>query len=338
MFKGLKSLLKSDSSVETITYTEPIPYVGPLSIEILKRYPNLKEIYFERPRFERDPKSIEPLRNITRIGGHLKRLILICSHFEGNVSELAELRSLEVLNLIENEYIIGNLAFVSEMTGLGDLHLDSPSITGDVLSITNLTSLLGLNLHCPNLAGSIPESIGNLTKLNHLNLQGSNFTGILPTQVSLLTNLRFLHVNDNQLECSEDVIDGFDSLNTLTNLLNCKLLQRDSAVNTVIIQKASYSLGNLMKNTVHNRNLRIYDQDFFTNDIWEDSVRLELDQIEGDADKLIFLYDKVEESSSPLLGGKRRRTKKKRTRLKKKQVLRSKRKCKRKSTKLYRRF
>jgi hypothetical protein len=147
-----------------------------------------------------------------------------------------------------------------------------------------------------------------------------------------------LHVNDNQLECSEDVIDGFDSLNTLTKLLNCKLLQRDSAVNTVIIQKASYSLGNLMKNTVHNRNLRIYDQDFFTNDIWEDSVRLELDQIEGDADKLIFLYDKVEESSSPLLGGKRRRTKKKRTRLKKKQVLRSKRKCKRKSTKLYRRF
>ena len=152
----------------------------------------------------------------------LRMLIVGTNRLNGTIPEMANLKQLVYLSLIDNE-----------LTG---------TIPDSIFSLQNLTTI---RLQSNQLTGTISSSIGNLkNSLTGLELSYNKLNGILPQSIGSLINLEYLMLNDNQFKSN-------DISTILSNLLfcdNCTNLKAFSVSNNIGI-KGDLSKINTNSNT-----------------------------------------------------------------------------------------
>ncbi len=159
--------------------------------------------------------------------GNLSRvlqLIMYDNKLTGGITWLGKMRSLEAVQLYENELTgpipkeLGDASnlqtlwlYENELTGpipkeLGDLNglkqlwLHNNELTGEIpKELGKALNLEFLTLSNNNLTGPIPRELGNLTLLKQLWLHSNELTGNLPHELRHLTELEIFSVSDNQV-------------------------------------------------------------------------------------------------------------------------------------------
>ncbi|XP_030971224.1 receptor-like protein 13 [Quercus lobata] len=113
--------------------------------------------------------------------------------------DLANLRSLEVLNLGDNNFNGSLPKYLANLRSLEVLNLGGNNFNGSLPKyLANLRSLEVLNLGGNNFNGSLPKCLCGLKKLEELDLRGNSFEGTLPSCLYNLTSLQQLDLNGNQ--------------------------------------------------------------------------------------------------------------------------------------------
>ena len=101
---------------------------------------------------------------------------------------------------ISNNNFNGDISFVYHMSSLQLLNLANNSFTGGVSSdISNLTNLRLLNTDENPISGNIPTVLGNMNYLEGISMQSCGLSGRIPSQISTTMNLRYLRLENNRL-------------------------------------------------------------------------------------------------------------------------------------------
>ncbi|KAM0877788.1 hypothetical protein ACQ4PT_035293 [Festuca glaucescens] len=125
----------------------------------------------------------------------LSSLRLQGNSFQGpipkSLSNLTQLMSLRIGDIVNGS---SSIAFIGNMTSLGDLVLRNCKISDTLASVefSKFVKLTSLDLSFNNITGQIPLSIFNLTSLNFIFLGNNSLSGTLPaTKTQQLTSLDF---------------------------------------------------------------------------------------------------------------------------------------------------
>ncbi|KAK3227357.1 hypothetical protein Dsin_007219 [Dipteronia sinensis] len=171
---------------------------------------------------------------------NLQNLSLSSCFLSGPIhSSLADLHSLKVIRLDQNNLSSPVPEFLAGFQNLTSLHLSSCGLNGvfpkkifqvqtlETLDLSNNVllgslpdfaenlSLRTLMLFDTNFSGTLPESIGNVKKLSRIELRSCNFSGSIPTSMSKLTELVYLDLSNNNFSGQ---IPSFQMSKNLTNL------------------------------------------------------------------------------------------------------------------------
>nr|CAB3485751.1 unnamed protein product [Digitaria exilis] len=123
----------------------------------------------------------------------LRQIYIDSNDFSGPLpSTLSQLKNLSVLRIGEIVNGSSPLAFIGNMTSLGELVLRNSKISDTLASVdfSRFGNLSLLDLSFNNITGQIPQSILNLPSLSYLFLGNNSLSGGLPaTKSPLLTNL-----------------------------------------------------------------------------------------------------------------------------------------------------
>jgi len=138
----------------------------------------------------------------------------------------ANLKNLEVLNLLSNSPTTFDLKYLGDIPSLKHVYLFYNKYTSIPESIGNLKNLESLEL-TSNTFNSLPKSIGNLGKLKILRLTSNRLTS-LPDEIGNLKNLEDLEFSYNEIASLPK---------SLGNLVNLKKLKGG---NNKIISIPSY--------------------------------------------------------------------------------------------------
>ncbi|XP_044501476.1 receptor-like protein 33 [Mangifera indica] len=135
----------------------------------------------------------------------------------------AELRSLSVIRLDQNNLSSKVPIFLAEFMNLTSLRLSSCGLSGtfpeDIFQLPTLEtldisyngllegslrnfpqnqSLRTLILKFTNFSGTLPDSISNLKNLSRIELSNCNFTGVIPTSMGNLSHIVYLDLSSNK--------------------------------------------------------------------------------------------------------------------------------------------
>ena len=117
------------------------------------------------------------------------------------VPVLMATRTLEKLDLSDNQLTGTIPAELGQLTQLKKLYLDNNQLTGAIpRELGQLTQLTMLHVHENQLTGAIPRELGQLTQLTELHLAYNQLTGAIPRELGQLTQLKELDLCYNQLE------------------------------------------------------------------------------------------------------------------------------------------
>lgn len=191
----LFSLITKLSSLNTLSLTS-LGISGSFSPNIIiKLSPSLESLNLSSNFISgKIPKEISSLKN-------LKSLVLTDNLFNGTVSDLRGLSSLQELDL-----------------GSNNLGPEVPSLPSNIVSVS---------LKNNSFRSKIPEQIKKLNKLQSLDLSSNEFTGSIPEFLFSIPSLQTLRLNQNTLSgslpnssCSSSKIKTLDvSHNLLTGKL-----------------------------------------------------------------------------------------------------------------------
>lgn len=123
----------------------------------------------------------------------------------GRIPDQIGLRSLEVVNLSENDISGSLLAFLSDKihspVDLRELNLASNRLSGEIPpTVGTKTALELLDLENNDISGRIPPELGSLSaSLKYLDLSGNELESGIPTQLCGLTAILQLSLSENSL-------------------------------------------------------------------------------------------------------------------------------------------
>ena len=130
----------------------------------------------------------------------LQTLRLTGNKFESIPNSIRWLRSLEVLDLSNNDISGTIYSGLGVLRNLETLNLSSNKFTSKIpTELGQLTRLRDLSLSSNKLSGSIPKELGRLGFLSILRLDHNLLTGRIPNEVSQLTRLETLQLERNAL-------------------------------------------------------------------------------------------------------------------------------------------
>ncbi|XP_024372956.1 protein STRUBBELIG-RECEPTOR FAMILY 8 isoform X2 [Physcomitrium patens] len=113
----------------------------------------------------------------------LNQLIMNNNLFSGGLPQFDQMRSLEVINLSNNQLddkLESQLS--TALVKLRILDLSNNKLEGGLLdSVKTMTALQTLNLQNNKLSGQLPASLVQLKHLQTFNIENNNFTGYLPS-------------------------------------------------------------------------------------------------------------------------------------------------------------
>lgn len=140
-------------------------------------------------------KSLPPL--LTELTA-LKALFLSHNQFHVFPKQIIHFKSLECLYLDHNQIDVIQNQYLSKLTSLITLNLDSNCLEKLPNGIGSLRSLKQLSLRRNQLI-ELPKTIGFLKNLKKLNLRINNLEN-LPVSIGNLKNLRWLNISSNKLK------------------------------------------------------------------------------------------------------------------------------------------
>ncbi|KAK9993263.1 hypothetical protein SO802_022966 [Lithocarpus litseifolius] len=152
----------------------------------------------------------------------LYSLILTNCGLLGELStNIFQLPNIELLHLVQNPGLIGNLPNFNRTSHLMYLFVMGTGMSGEIpASMGNLESLKYLSLSLNNFSGLVPPSIGNLSKLTVMSLSGNSFRGNLPSFANL-NHLAYLDLSSNDfagpIPCNLMNLTSLTSLNLESN-------------------------------------------------------------------------------------------------------------------------
>ncbi|PKA61001.1 Leucine-rich repeat receptor-like tyrosine-protein kinase [Apostasia shenzhenica] len=118
----------------------------------------------------------------------------------GNISIIAELKSIKRLDLSGNLFHGAVPLFFGSLPGLEFLDLSMNKFEGFIpSSLGDFGSLKSLNLSNNLLVGGIPNKLKNLEGLQELQISGNSLNGSIPEWVGGLSNLRVFSAHENHL-------------------------------------------------------------------------------------------------------------------------------------------
>ncbi|CAM0902803.1 unnamed protein product [Alopecurus aequalis] len=169
-------------------YIDSNDFSGPLPAA-LSKLTNMSTLWASDNNFTGQiPDFLGSLTNMTQ-------LRLQGNSFQGpiprSLSNLVKLTSLRIGDIVNGS---SSMAFVGNMTSLGDLVLRNSKISDTLASVefSKFVNLNLLDLSFNNITGQMPQSIFNLPLLSFLFLGNNSLSGSLPaTKSPLLTNLDF---------------------------------------------------------------------------------------------------------------------------------------------------
>eukprot|EP00542_Grammatophora_oceanica_P006827 CAMPEP_0194068486 /NCGR_PEP_ID=MMETSP0009_2-20130614/87124_1 /TAXON_ID=210454 /ORGANISM="Grammatophora oceanica, Strain CCMP 410" /LENGTH=569 /DNA_ID=CAMNT_0038721591 /DNA_START=145 /DNA_END=1854 /DNA_ORIENTATION=+ len=158
------------------------------------------------------------------------------AEFTGQLpSELGMLKSLEVLEMRENDLSGTIPATFNRMSNLVQLNLENNRLTGTPLPVlAGLTWLEMLRISFNQFTGTIPNEVVFMTSLTILNTASNDFTGELPEDLGEITTLKHLEFGNNLMNGTIP-----ESLYQLSNLEHFLL------TNTDIVATLATELGSL---------------------------------------------------------------------------------------------
>lgn len=148
----------------------------------------------------------------------LKKIFLDSLNLAGKIpSEIAVIRSLQHLRMIDN-FLTGPIPpELGSMNSIVDIEINSNLLTGMLPDkILENSQLQRLNLGTNSLAGTISTRIGDLTSLKGLFLFYNVFSGRIPTEIANLEHLMFTRFSGNPL--SGTMPSEFGKLDNLREL------------------------------------------------------------------------------------------------------------------------
>ncbi|GMN59095.1 hypothetical protein TIFTF001_028184 [Ficus carica] len=114
-------------------------------------------------------------------------------------SRIFQVPTLQIIDISNNEFLLGTLPEFQINNSLQELHLFSTKFTGNLpASFGNLRSLSTLNLSMCQFNGPLPSSMSNLTQVVNIHISNNNFTGSIPS-FNLSTQLIEIDLSHNGL-------------------------------------------------------------------------------------------------------------------------------------------
>ncbi|KAK7382635.1 hypothetical protein VNO80_01587 [Phaseolus coccineus] len=113
--------------------------------------------------------------------------------------DIFQIPSLKVLDISDNQDLMGSLPNFKPSGSLRDMNLSQTSFTGMLPgAISNLKHLSTIDLSFCKFNGTLPSSMSELTQLVYLDLSSNNFSGPLPS-FNMSKNLSYLSLFHNSL-------------------------------------------------------------------------------------------------------------------------------------------
>nr|DAD39981.1 TPA_asm: hypothetical protein HUJ06_014304 [Nelumbo nucifera] len=131
----------------------------------------------------------------------VRSLLLVRLGLSGTIPhQLANLTSLEILDLSSNDFHGPIPQEFSSLARLQHLHLFNNSLAGSIpVALSRCSNLVSLTLPWNQLTGSIPSEFGRLSMLKILQLSKNNLTGTIPPTLGNLSSLTVLGLSQNEL-------------------------------------------------------------------------------------------------------------------------------------------
>ena len=183
---------------------------------------------------------------------NISMIMLDQNHFSGTIalsSSVMSVLSMRALNLSYNNFE-GDISFVYQMPSLEVLVLDENRFTGSIHpSISGLQHLrLFTSMENP-LSGTIPTAIAELSELEGLNLASCGLSGTVPTEISGLTKLRYFRLDFNYLSGSLEGV--FSPAQTGLELVDLSNNAFTGNLPSQLFQLPPIRILSLLKNSFH---------------------------------------------------------------------------------------
>ncbi|KAL5772195.1 hypothetical protein ACOSQ2_012119 [Xanthoceras sorbifolium] len=132
------------------------------------------------------------------------------------LTEIGEMRQLQVLNLNSNRLQGSIPSEICNLRNLGDLYLSDNKFSGPVPAcLSSVTSLRVLHLNSNNLTSKIPSSLWSLGDIVDLNLSNNSLIGHLPMDIGNLRVVIHIDLAWNELTC--EIPSSIGNIQTLVN-------------------------------------------------------------------------------------------------------------------------
>ncbi|KAH7553874.1 hypothetical protein JRO89_XS12G0070700 [Xanthoceras sorbifolium] len=218
---SMTRLVTLDLSTLSLLGSALLKLENPNLKELVQDLKELRELYLDGVNIS--AQGSEWCKALSSSLPNLQVLSLSSCFLSGPVhSSLADLHSLSVIHLDQNNLSSPVPDFMSGFSNLTSLRLSFCELTGvfpekifqvqtlETLDLSNNRLLEGslpdlpenislrtLMLPDTNFSGTLPDSIGNVKKLSRIELPRCNFSGPIPTSMSKLTELVYLDLSDN---------------------------------------------------------------------------------------------------------------------------------------------
>ncbi|KAL5740351.1 hypothetical protein ACOSQ2_029531 [Xanthoceras sorbifolium] len=236
---SMTRLVTLDLSTLSLLGSALLKLENPNLKELVQDLKELRELYLDGVNIS--AQGSEWCKALSSSLPNLQVLSLSSCFLSGAVhSSLADLHSLSVIHLDQNNLSSPVPDFMSGFSNLTSLRLSFCELTGvfpekifqvqtlETLDLSNNRLLEGslpdlpenislrtLMLPDTNFSGTLPDSIGNVKKLSRIELARCNFSGPIPTSMSKLTELVYLDLSDNNFTGQ---IPSFHMSRNLTHL------------------------------------------------------------------------------------------------------------------------